>query len=242
MLRKLHLTNAAGRDATVVFASVAAEPGPALGLPGTTLRFARWLAATEDGLLESLAARHPDLSAALVAGDPEVDIEHVGRAIRGTDNVFLSAAGEVLHAAPRIVELVLGADGGEKERRAPVDTEANVNETDPLRWAAMRLGRREAVRRFVFARTIQVRHVDGLTYDYLHAMARELDTADAMVLVGAGPRGRDPLIFQANGTPWRAFLEGRVDGERYQLLLHLSNLELKRPAEAAGQTQGEGDA
>ena len=28
----------------------------------------------------------------------------------------------------------------------------------------------------------------------------------------------------------RGFLEGRVDGERFALLLHLSNMELKRPA------------
>jgi hypothetical protein len=237
LLRKLHLTNAAGRDATVVFASVAPEPGPTLGLPDTTIRFARWLAATEEGLLEALQAKHADLATALVEGDPEVDLEHVGRAIGGTDNVFLSSAGEVLHAAPRIVELVLGPDGAEKERRAPADTEANVNETAPLRWTGTRLGRREAVRRFLFARTIQVRHVDGLTYDYLHAMARALHEADEVVLVGAGPKGKEPLIFQANGTPWRAFLEGRVEGERYRLLLHLSNLELKRPA--ASQSKGD---
>ena len=46
-------------------------------------------------------------------------------------------------------------------------------------------------------------------------------------------KGRDPLVFYTNGSPFRAFLEGRVDGERYQLLLHLSNMELKRPREAA---------
>ena len=40
---------------------------------------------------------------------------------------------------------------------------------------------------------------------------------------------KDPLMFQANGTPYRPFLEGRVDGERFQLLMHLSNLELKVP-------------
>jgi len=35
-----------------------------------------------------------------------------------------------------------------------------------------------------------------------------------------------------NGSPYRGFLEGRVDGERYILLLHLSNMELKMPATA----------
>jgi hypothetical protein len=39
------------------------------------------------------------------------------------------------------------------------------------------------------------------------------------------------LIFHSNGSPYRGFLDGRVDGEKYQLLLRLSNLELKRPKE-----------
>jgi hypothetical protein len=33
------------------------------------------------------------------------------------------------------------------------------------------------------------------------------------------------------GKPYNAFLEGRVKKDSYCLLLHLSNLELKRPAE-----------
>jgi hypothetical protein len=93
----------------------------------------------------------------------------------------------------------------------------------------MRLARKDVVRRFAFRRTLQIRHVDGLSYDYLFAMAKELDEADEMVMMGGGSKGKAPLIFQTNGTPYRAFLEGRVEGERFQLLLHLSNMELKRP-------------
>lgn len=235
MRRKLHLSNADGRDATVLFASIAAEAGPSLGVPGEDVAFRRWLAATDAGLLPPLEARYGDgLAQALVDEDPEVDLEHVGRSLGGTDNVFLSSAGEVLFASPSVVELVLGPDGSERERRAPVDGEANVNETTPLRWSKMRLKRGAAVRRFVFARSLQIHHVDGLSYDYLYAMAKELDEADEVVLVGGGPAGRDPLVFQTNGTPYRGFLEGRVDGTRYQLLLHLSNLELKVPASAEG--------
>jgi len=52
------------------------------------------------------------------------------------------------------------------------------------------------------------------------------------MLLGAGESGKDPLVMQMNGSPYRGFLEGRVDGERYILLLHLSNMELKMPATA----------
>ena len=34
-------------------------------------------------------------------------------------------------------------------------------------------------------------------------------------------------MLDRNGTPYRGFLEGRVDGDKYLLLLHLTNLELK---------------
>jgi hypothetical protein len=61
-------------------------------------------------------------------------------------------------------------------------------------------------------------------------MASELAQEKVVMLVGAGPKGVDPLVFQANGRPCRGFLEGRVEGERYQLMLHLSDMELKRPA------------
>ena len=56
MLRKLHLANAQGRDATVVFLSLQPEDPPTLGLPGTPVTFRRWLAATESGLHDALAA------------------------------------------------------------------------------------------------------------------------------------------------------------------------------------------
>lgn len=232
-LRKLHLSNADGRDATVLFAPLKTDKPPRKGLPGGgDVTFRRYLAAGEKGLHSALQAKlGDDYGQALVDGDPEIDLEKVGREIGSTNVVQLSASGEVLYAAPQVVEVLLGPDGEEKERRAPLDTPANVNDELPIRWTGRQMPRADVVRRFLLSRSMQVQHVDGLSFDYLFAMAKQLHDADAMVLVGAGPKGRDPLVFQVNGSPYRGFLEGRVDGERYLLLLHLSNMELKRPAE-----------
>ena len=60
-------------------------------------------------------------------------------------------------------------------------------------------------------------------------MAKELQDREELMFVGAGTKGTDPLIFQFNGTPMRGFLEGRVEGSKYQLLMHLSNMEMKLP-------------
>jgi hypothetical protein len=56
------------------------------------------------------------------------------------------------------------------------------------------------------------------------------------MLVGAGKGGKDPLVFRRGSVPYRGFLEGRVQGDRYTLLLHLSNAERKRPDSVAPAT------
>jgi len=136
----------------------------------------------------------------------------------------------VLHAAPEVVEIVLGPHGEEKERRTPEDQQANINDAMPVRWRKRRLSRKDVVTRFVIKRTLQIRHDSGITYDYLYAMAKELHDADQMALMGAGEKGRAPLRFNQNGAPYQeAFLEGRIDGDKYMLLLHLSDMQLKLP-------------
>jgi hypothetical protein len=134
-----------------------------------------------------------------------------------------------MHCPPKVVEVVLGKTGEEEKRGEPEDVPGNVNDVDPVTWTKMRLKKRDALGRFAFKRTLQIQHIDGLSYEFLFNIAKDLHDKDEMVLIGSGPRGRKPLIFKTNGTPYRGFLEGRVRGKEYQLLLHLSNLELKIP-------------
>lgn len=226
----IRLTNSTQRDATVAMSGVRLPPGVTTATATGPAMFRRWLTTTEDGQHERLAEDYgDDYAQALIDGDPETDIEQVGRLVGATDTVYLTADCEVMHRPPQIVEIVRGPDGSERERRAPVDTAANIDGDVPVRWTGRKVPKGSAVRRYAFTRTIQLRHVDGLTYDYLHAMATELATEGVLMLVGAGPGGKAPLVIRANGTPYRGFLEGRVDGPRYQLLLRLSNTELRRP-------------
>ena len=229
-MRLIHLADANNRDSNVQFVGVIAPPPPTRVAIGAPVTFRRFIAASDSGTHEALQKVHgDDYAQALVDGDPELDLEIIGRPVHGAATVYLSSTGDVLRVAPKIVEILMGPDGTERERRAPVETPANVQEAAPVRWGKVKLKRKDAVRRFAFLRTVQLVHVDGLTYDYLHGLAKQLDEADEMVLLAAGANGKEPLVFQVNGVPWRGFLEGRVDGPRYQLLLRLSNLELKLP-------------
>jgi hypothetical protein len=236
-MRNIKIANAAGRDADIKYIGPPTAPTPRPGLPGHQIRFRRYLLSAPGGLHSALQATHgEDYAQALVDGDPEVDVEKVGREIILSAKVFLSSDGQVMHAVPTVVEVILDPDGTERERREPNNQPSNVTAELPVVWTGKTMAKRDAVRKFVFTRTLALRHTNGLSFDFLHAMATELAESGEVVLVGAGKGGKLPLVLQDNGTPYRGFLEGRVDGERFALLLHLSNMELKRAAPVASAT------
>ena len=232
-LRKLHLSNEEDKNTLVGYLSVKPKSPPTMAGPkGKPVDFTRYLACESKNLHESLKEKHgEEYGQALIEGDPELAMEKAGLLIEETQEVFLGADGKMMHAPPGIEEVTYEPAGEEIKRGDAEEVFANVNEELPLVWTKHRIDRREACRKFAFCRTLQITHRDGLTFDYLFDMAKELADADEMVLIGAGKKGRDPLVFSDNAVPYRAFLEGRVKGKAYKLLLHLSNLELKMPAE-----------
>lgn len=239
-LQRIHIANAGGRDATVLAVSSSPTPPPVSAKEGVAVSFRRYVAAGEGLLDTDLQARFEGAyDKQVVDGDPEVDMEAVGRLIDSTQAVLIGSTGDPLYCAPEVVEVTLSPTGEETERRAPVDAPSNINDAVPIAWTGRLIPKSEMVRKFVVRRTMQVRHVDGVTFDFLNAMARDLADKESVVLVGAGEGGKGPLIFQLNGSPYRGFLEGRVDGDRYQLLLHLSNMELKRPAAKKAKAEEE---
>lgn len=230
MSASIHITNAKGRDATLGIYPVNKSGSVQLGVVGAKLEFRRYLASTESGTHKKLSQSFgEDYGSKLIESDPEVDVEKVGKLISQTQTVFTNIAGELLYEDPSFLEVLLTPDGVEKERRAPVDTSANVNIDLPVRWTGRLVPIKDAIRKFAFKRRMQLRHVDGLTFDFLFEMAKELEQKDALMLVGTGEKGVSPLIFQANGRPYRGFLEGKTNGKSYQVILHLSEMELKKP-------------
>ena len=81
--------------------------------------------------------------------------------------------------------------------------------------------------KLLFEKKYLLKHVNGLTYDFLYDMAKELHQKNAVVMLGGGETGKEPLIMSDGGKPHRAFLEGRIKGKKYCLILHLTDQELK---------------
>lgn len=195
----------------------------------------RLIKATEEHSYEALLKRFGEdnkLALALVDADPEIPFDKAGRRVGSSDRVWIREDGSVLYCA-RTMMVRYDAKGEEVERGDFVDVEATVGEDTILPWTGRMFSRDEIVRKFAIVRKIRMRHVNGLTFDFLYEIAKTLHEQNKVVLLRGmtedieGKRRPAPLIFQTNGTPYQGFLEGRIDGDGYLLVLHLSNLELK---------------
>ena len=210
MSDSIKLTDSKGRDASVALGGLKHIPSASIGLPDEKLTFKRFVSSTRDRSHENLEqSLGKNYGQHLVDGDPEIDLEQTGQFFDET--IFLDGDGEALFVEPEIVEILFDPQGEEKERRAPVDTLSNVDAEVPVRWTGKNIPIAEAVRRFAFQRRLQLSHVNGITFDFLFEIAKTLHDTQTLMLVGAGDKGTDPLIFRANGKPYRGFLHGRVD-------------------------------
>lgn len=229
---ELNISNSAGRDAVINLASVR-EPLKvrwldSSGRPASSIRLVK---STFQHDLHSLLRECGSLSAVgqkLIDADPEIDFESVGALLQNTSRVFVNPDGQMIHKA-QVFEIVRNPDGSERDRRPKGMITPNVSAETPLRWSGKMIKKADAIRKFVFSNKVQLTHVNGLTYDFLFAMAKELEQQDSLLIVGAGPKSNQPLILRRGSTPYRGFLEGRTSGDQYCLVLHLSNLELKAP-------------
>ena len=71
-----------------------------------------------------------------------------------------------------------------------------------------------------------MKHINGLTFDFLFKIAKDLHEKDSFMMLGGG-KGNEPLIINDGGKPYRAFLEGKIKDKSYALIMHLSNQEYK---------------
>lgn len=230
-MRAINIANDKGRNAQVGFEQKRNKSNIEMVCrDGSKFENARFLKSTLDTDLQSLMSKYETivkLASDIINGDPEVDIEKVGMQLSGVKKIYISENGKIVHRMLR-EEVLYTADGEQKAVRQYEDADSNINSEIPLRWTGKLIPKEKAVRMFVFGRKYQVKHINGLTYDFLYDMAKTLAEKRCLMMVGAGEKGVDPLVLTSKGTPYRAFLEGRTTEEgKYCLILHLTNLELK---------------
>src|SRR4029078_153401 len=231
----INISNAKKRDAVVALEGLAPRREVRyVDTNGNPVRTQKLLKTDLAHDLPQLIKKRKKLDAigkALVKDDPEINIEEFGMYLVDTSRVYVSERGivhvveefEVIHNPARTV----------RDRRARVKDSQNINTDIPLRWTGKLIKKKDAVNRFVFTNKKQLVHVNGLTFDFLYEMAKDLHEKDSLLLVRGGEKGDRPIVMNRGGKAYNAFLEGRVKGDSYCLILHLSNMELKKPKEVA---------
>jgi hypothetical protein len=229
-MRSLNISNEKKRDAVVGLENTRQKSKVSFVLKdGTPKRNVKILKGSLEISEDSLVAKFGDIKSLgeeIIKSDPEIDIEKIGRLVNRTKRLYLNKSGRIAYRV-NLLEIVRDPDGTEKERRDIVKACANVLGEIPLQWTGRRFPKSEAIKKFVFTKNYQIRHVNGLTYDFLYEMAKSLQETNSLMFVGGGKKGTDPVVLASGGVPYRGFLEGRIDGDKYCLILHLTNLELR---------------
>src|SRR5688572_16257453 len=169
---------------------------------------------------------------AIIKDDPEIDIEQFGMFLTDTSRVYVSKPG-IVHLVEEF-EVIKNPDGTVRDRRPRKKAAQTMNAEFPLKWTGKFIKKEDAINRFVFTNKKQLVHINGLTFDFLFEMAKELDKKKSLLLIRGGEKGDQPVVMNRGGNSYNAFLEGRVKGDSYCLIMHLSNMELKKPKKLNG--------
>ena len=229
-LKEIHIANEKKRDANVRFVSLIKDSDPKFAYKGKSIKNSRLLISSDKTSEDNLIKKYKNnLSQKILEEDVDLDIEYAGKYIGDIDRILFNSKNEILYSPPKIKEVVFNKEGKEIKKQNPKEIVPNVrDDTPPLKWTGKFFKREEILKKFVITKSIQLRHVDGLTFEFLYNMAKTLDNKKSLMFIGGGKSGKDPLIFQTNGNPYRGFIDGRIKKKQYQLILRLSNMELKK--------------
>ena len=230
MSRKINLSDSKGRNAEVVFKSFGKTPLVKTVTPeGKPTQTIRVLKAVVENSYENLVKTYgsdESVSEALIKADPEFNPNLTGLFVSETSKVYINSELKPVFKIQK-KEAVHLPDGTLKEERTPKETFANILAEFPIKPVGKYLPKKDVYNKFVFSKKYQITHVNGLTFDFLFEMAKDLHDNNALMMLAGGEKGNEPLVFQDGGKTYRAFLEGRIKEKSYILLMHLSNLELK---------------
>jgi len=242
MIRYIKLANDKKRDAEITFRSLNPKPAVTMVLEsGEAVSNKRTVKGTSDTSTKTLLGKYDEkpkegvdfemqlavrLSEDLINSDPEIDIELSGKFIDDISRVYINEDEKPVFKVKK-VEKIFSPKAELKEEREPKYNESNITGESIVSWTGKLMPKSKVYNKLVFNKKYQLKHVNGLTYDFLFDMAKQLADKDALMMLGGGASGKEPLIMNDGGKPYRAFLEGRVKGEKYCLILHLTDQELK---------------
>ena len=242
MLRYIKLANQKNRDAEVTFRSL--NPKPTVKMvqeSGEHVVNKRVVKGTSKNSTQTLLNKYDEkskdsqeiklqlasrIAEDIISNDPEIDVELTGKFIEDVSRVFINESEKPVFTVKK-TEKIFSPKAELKQEREPKYNECNILDENMVKWTGKLMPKSKIYNKLVFNKKYQIKHINGLTYDFLFDMAKELSDKDALMMMGGGASGKEPLVMNDGGKPYRAFLEGRIKGDKYCLILHLTDQELK---------------
>ena len=168
-----------------------------------------------------------ELAEKICTEDPDIDFKIEGMFPGKMHQVYLDSHNNIANDV-HFCEQIYENDGSLREVRPYAKTENNIQNGDlPVRWSGLTIPVKEAMRRYVFTHHYQLFHTNGLTFDFLFGMAKELEEKKIMMFMGSGENGTDPIVLQKGGKKYRGFMSGRTGKDSFYLYLHLTEIDLE---------------
>ena len=172
--------------------------------------------------------------------DNEIDIEQTGKEVSRTFRILFNPHDELCYnfteyeiQKDRHGRLIPCEECGELYCKHQIKSwyKSNINEEDkPVVFIKpMMMEKLDAIKKWSFGRSYQLRHVDGLTFKFCYELAEKLHKTGKMVLmapIDMEEKKPEKLILRSNSTPFYAWLEGRIKGNKYALILHRATLKI----------------
>ena len=239
MIRYIKLSNEKNRDAEVTYRSLNPKASISLGVnaPGDVInkRVLKSTSTTDfSTLIKDFKVDNKEdeelqksilLSEQIIKDDPEIDFEMGGKYISGLQRVYVNEQQKPVFKVKK-TEKIFSPTAVLKEEREPKYNESNILD-QIVKWTGKMMPKSKVYNKLVFNKKYQIKHINGLTYDFLFDMAKQLSDKDSLMMLGGGESGKEPLVMNDGGKPYRSFLEGRVQDDKYCLILHLTDQELK---------------
>ncbi len=233
MIRYIKIEDSKKRDAEITFKSINSGSSINLALEtGEKPITKKVLKSSKDHSLESLIGKespsqeeYNKFSERLLEKDTEIDFELFGMFINKTDRIYTNKNNEPVFNI-KVVQKINDPNGNLIKEQKPIYLQSNINEENIVKWTGKFIPKVKLYNKVILSSKYQIKHVNGLTFDFLFNMAKLLHEKESFMIMGGG-KGDEPLVFNDGGKTYRSFLEGRIKDKSYCLILHLSNQELK---------------
>lgn len=233
MIRYIQIEDSNKIDAEITFKSIKKGNQIYMALEsGEKPLNKRVLKSTKENSLDFLIGKktpsdddYNEFSEMLINKDDEIDFELFGRFIDKVDKIYTNQDLKPVFNV-NISEQIIDPNGELVEEKEKAYSKSNINGESIVRWTGRYIPKKKLYNKVVLTSKYQLKHINGLTFDFLFKIAKNLQEKDSFMMLGGG-KGNEPLIINDGGKPYRAFLEGKIKDKSYALIMHLSNQEYK---------------